>query len=99
MAGVQRNKKQGAPKPQYGKKAAPAEYRKKKKIEKPADAMPEITPDRPDIRNIQWFPGHMTRTRRKIQESLKLVDAAVEIVDARIPMSSRIPEMDSLTAG
>ena len=99
MAGVQRNKKQGAPKPQYGKKAAPAECRKKKKIEKPADAMPEITPDRPDIRNIQWFPGHMTRTRRKIQESLKLVDAAVEIVDARIPMSSRNPEMDSLTAG
>ena len=61
--------------------------------------MPEITPEQPDIRNIQWFPGHMTRTRRKIQESLKLVDAAVEIVDARIPMSSRNPEMDSLTAG
>ena len=41
----------------------------------------------------------MTRTRRKLQECLKLVDAAVEIVDARIPMSSRNPEMDSLTAG
>lgn len=67
--------------------------------EKAEASIPEITPDQPDIRNIQWFPGHMTRTRRKIQESLKLVDAAVEIVDARIPMSSRNPEMDTLTAG
>ncbi len=47
---------------------------------------------------IQWFPGHMARTRRKIQESLSLVDAVVEIVDARIPMSSRNPELDTLTA-
>lgn len=62
------------------------------------------TPSRPDseqpsIGYIQWFPGHMTRTRRKIQESLKMVDAVVEIVDARIPLSSRNPELDSLTAG
>ena len=55
--------------------------------------------DQPAIGTIQWFPGHMARTRRKIQESLKLVDAVVEIVDARIPLSSRNPEMDSLTAG
>lgn len=55
--------------------------------------------DQPSIGYIQWFPGHMTRTRRKIQESLKLVDAVVEIVDARIPLSSRNPEMDTLTAG
>ena len=57
------------------------------------------TSEQPAIGYIQWFPGHMTRTRRKIQESLKLVDAVVEIVDARIPLSSRNPEMDSLTAG
>lgn len=45
--------------------------------------------------SIQWFPGHMTRTRRQMQESLPLVDAVVEIVDARIPVSSRNPELDS----
>lgn len=59
----------------------------------------EIEQERPAIGTIQWFPGHMARTRRNIQESLKLVDAVVEIVDARIPLSSRNPEMDSLTAG
>ena len=45
--------------------------------------------------SIQWFPGHMARTRRKIQESLSLVDAVIEIVDARIPVSSRNPKLDS----
>ena len=45
--------------------------------------------------SIQWFPGHMARTRRKIQESLSLVDAVVEILDARIPISSRNPELDT----
>lgn len=55
--------------------------------------------EQPSIGYIQWYPGHMTRTRRKIQESLKLVDAIVEIVDARIPLSSRNPELDSLTSG
>ncbi|MBQ9993114.1 MAG: ribosome biogenesis GTPase YlqF [Clostridia bacterium] len=49
--------------------------------------------------NIQWYPGHMTKTRRKMAESLKLVDAVVEIIDARIPRSSRNPEIDSITAG
>ena len=49
-----------------------------------------------DVRaeSIQWFPGHMARTRRKIQESLSQVDAVIEIVDARIPQSSRNPELD-----
>lgn len=42
---------------------------------------------------IQWFPGHMAKTRRKITESLNMVDAVVEIVDARIPVSSRNPEL------
>lgn len=99
MAGSQKNKsKSGNYKPQQRNGTA-ADYRKKKKVDRTKEVTPEITPDQPDIRNIQWFPGHMTRTRRKIQESLKLVDAAVEIVDARIPLSSRNPEMDSLTIG
>lgn len=48
-------------------------------------------------KTIQWFPGHMARTRRKLKECLPLVDAVVEIIDARIPVSSRNPELDSLT--
>ncbi len=47
---------------------------------------------------VQWFPGHMAKTRRKIKESLSLVDAVVELVDARIPISSRNPELDEMTA-
>ena len=62
-------------------------------------ATPESEGDQPAIGNIQWFPGHMARTRRKIKESLPMVDAVVEIVDARIPLASRNPEMDSLTVG
>lgn len=54
--------------------------------------------DAPVAESIQWFPGHMARTRRKIQESLKLVDAVIEIVDARIPVSSRNPELDHWVA-
>ena len=46
--------------------------------------------------NIQWYPGHMTKTRRQIEEDLKLVDAVSEIVDARIPMSSRNPDIDAI---
>lgn len=42
---------------------------------------------------IQWFPGHMTRTKRQIQADLKLVDAVAEIIDARLPMSSRNPDL------
>ncbi|MBQ3970553.1 MAG: ribosome biogenesis GTPase YlqF [Clostridia bacterium] len=45
---------------------------------------------------IQWFPGHMTRTKRQIQSDLKLVDAVAEIVDARLPLSSRNPDLPSL---
>ena len=46
--------------------------------------------------NIQWFPGHMTKTKRRIQANLKLVDAVVEIIDARIPISSRNPDLDKI---
>ena len=46
--------------------------------------------------NIQWYPGHMTKTRRQIEADLKQVDAVCEIVDARIPMSSRNPDIDAI---
>lgn len=49
--------------------------------------------------NIQWYPGHMTKTRRMVVEQLKNVDAVCEILDARIPISSRNPDVDELTAG
>lgn len=49
--------------------------------------------------NIQWYPGHMTKTRRQIEADLKLVDAVCEIVDARIPMSSRNPDIDAICGG
>lgn len=48
---------------------------------------------------IQWFPGHMARTRRKIKEVLPQIDLVVELADARAPVASRNPEMDALTAG
>ncbi len=46
--------------------------------------------------NIQWFPGHMTKTRRMLAENLKLVDVVVELLDARIPASSKNPEIDAI---
>ena len=46
--------------------------------------------------NIQWYPGHMTKTRRQIQADLKLVDLVAEVIDARIPISSRNPDIDEL---
>ena len=46
--------------------------------------------------NINWYPGHMVKTRRLISENLKLVDLVIEIVDARLPMSSRNPDIDDL---
>lgn len=52
-----------------------------------------------EVKNIQWFPGHMAKTRRMIKENLSLVDGVVEILDARIPFSSRNPEMDRLVKG
>ena len=49
--------------------------------------------------DIQWFPGHMAKTRRMIKESIRLCDCVVEIVDARRPQSGRNPELPSLTGG
>ncbi|WP_195573115.1 ribosome biogenesis GTPase YlqF [Paenibacillus sp. 1001270B_150601_E10] len=45
---------------------------------------------------IQWFPGHMTRARRQIQEKLKLIDVTIELLDARLPLSSRNPMIDEI---
>ena len=49
--------------------------------------------------NIQWYPGHMTKTRRQMAEYIKQVDAVCEVVDARIPQVSRHPDMDEIAAG
>ena len=51
------------------------------------------------INNINWYPGHMKKTRELIQENLKAVDLVVEIVDSRIPLSSRNPIIDELISG
>ncbi|RCX20042.1 ribosome biogenesis GTPase A [Anaerobacterium chartisolvens] len=49
--------------------------------------------------NIQWFPGHMAKTRRLVSENLKLIDVVIELLDARIPVSSKNPEIDELIKG
>ena len=49
--------------------------------------------------SIQWFPGHMAKTKRMIKASLPLVDAVVEIIDARIPYSSKNPDLQTLIGG
>lgn len=51
------------------------------------------------MQDLHYFPGHMKKTQRAIEESIKKVDAVCEILDARIPMSSRNPDIDTLTAG
>ena len=48
--------------------------------------------------NINWYPGHMKKTRELIQDNLKMVDAVVEVIDARIPVSSRNPIIDELVS-
>jgi len=49
--------------------------------------------------NYQWYPGHMTKAKRMMQENIKLIDLIIELVDARIPMSSRNPDIDELSKG
>ena len=46
--------------------------------------------------NYQWYPGHMTKAKRMMEENIKLIDLIIEVVDARIPMSSRNPDIDEL---
>ncbi len=44
--------------------------------------------------NYQWYPGHMTKAKRMMQEDIKLIDLVIEIIDARVPLSSRNPDID-----
>ena len=46
--------------------------------------------------NYQWYPGHMTKAKRMMEENIKLIDIVIEVLDARIPMSSRNPDIDTL---
>ena len=46
--------------------------------------------------NFQWYPGHMTKAKRMMQENIKLIALVIELVDARVPMSSRNPDIDEL---
>ena len=46
--------------------------------------------------HFQWYPGHMTKARRMMQENIKLIDIVVELVDARVPLSSKNPDIDEL---
>ena len=46
--------------------------------------------------NIQWYPGHMTKAKRAMKEDMKLIDLVIELVDARVPLSSRNPDIDDL---
>jgi len=65
---------------------------------KPKKPRTETKESSPHTQNIQWFPGHMTKTKRQIERDLRLVDAVAEILDARIPVSSRNPDIAALTA-
>ena len=49
--------------------------------------------------NINWYPGHMAKTRKQIQEDLKLIDVVVELLDSRIPVSSRNPDINTIIDG
>ena len=49
--------------------------------------------------NINWYPGHMAKTKREIAEDLKLIDVVIEILDSRIPISSQNPDIEKLTKG
>lgn len=53
---------------------------------------------RKDKMNIQWYPGHMTKAKRMMQEDIKLIDVVVELLDARAPLSSKNPDIDTLAA-
>ena len=46
--------------------------------------------------HFQWYPGHMTKAKRMMQENIKLIDLVIELVDARVPISSRNPDIDEL---
>ncbi len=47
--------------------------------------------------HFQWYPGHMTKAKRMMQEDMKLIDVVIELVEARIPLSSKNPDIDEMT--
>ena len=49
--------------------------------------------------HFQWYPGHMTKAKRMMQENIKLIDLVIELVDARVPLSSRNPDIEELGKG
>lgn len=81
-------------KQRYNKGGANNNPRKVKPNRTPAAQAKQ--PQQDEGMTIQWYPGHMTKTRRMIQENLKIVDIVVEIIDARIPIASRNPDIDNL---
>ncbi|WP_405356515.1 ribosome biogenesis GTPase YlqF [Ruminococcus sp.] len=81
--------------PARNQKSAP----KPAKLAKAAKPKKQSRPDSDHTQVIQWYPGHMTKTKRRIEKDLKLVDAVAEIIDARIPISSRNPDIAHLTSG
>ena len=93
-SGARMNQKNaGAKSPSYPPKAAkpkPSEAAKKVKKTSGSGEHNQV---------IQWYPGHMTKTKRRMEKDIKLVDAVAEIIDARIPISSRNPDIAGLTAG
>jgi len=52
-----------------------------------------------NVKNINWYPGHMTKAKRMMQENIKLIDIIIELVDARLPLSSKNPDIDALSNG
>ena len=71
-------------------------YQKRKiRAEKKKDDSPKSFPSV----GINWYPGHMAKTKRQIQEDLKLIDVVVELLDSRIPISSRNPDINTLVQG
>ena len=67
------------------------EMRKNKKMNEDTKSLPSTS--------INWYPGHMAKTRKQIAEDLKLIDVVIEILDSRIPISSRNPDIANLTSG
>ena len=67
------------------------EMRKNKKMNEDTKSLPSTS--------INWYPGHMAKTKRQIIEDLKLIDIVVELLDARIPIASRNPDMEEITKG
>ena len=65
------------------------EMRKNKKMNEDTKSLPSTS--------INWYPGHMAKTRRQIEQDLKLIDIVIELLDARIPISSQNPDISKIT--